>query len=183
MAKKKAKPAKKAAAKKTSASKKSAKKVVKKAAARPAKKAAKKPAKSAAKKAAPKKPAAKKSVSPMKAAPIAAKSVTKKSSVDLSGLFSPLDDRIVVEEIGASNRTPGGLYIPDTMAESDRPREGRVLAVGRGHREKKGRLRPLDVQLGDIVLFEKYVGSTISIADTDFMVLRESNILGIISPR
>ncbi|MES2856704.1 MAG: co-chaperone GroES, partial [Bdellovibrionota bacterium] len=106
-----------------------------------------------------------------------------KSSGDLTGLFSPLDDRIVIEEIGASDRTPGGLFIPDTASDSDRPQQGRVLAVGRGHRDKTGKLRPLDVQLGDTVLFEKYSGAGISIINTEYTVLRESNVLGILSSR
>jgi chaperonin GroES len=122
---------------------------------------------------------------PGKTAQIAAQPTKPKAkpSVDLAGLFSPLDDRIVIEELAKPERTAGGLYIPDTAAESDRPREGRVLAVGRGHREKTGRLRPLDVQTGDTVLFEKYSGSGIFILDTEYTVLRESNVLGIVSSR
>ncbi len=99
---------------------------------------------------------------------------------NLSALFSPLDDRLIVEAVEAATRTAGGLYIPDTVDASDRPQQGKVLAVGRGHRMKKGRIRPLDVQLGDTVLFESFAGSAIKIGSREVMVIRESQLLGIV---
>ena len=104
----------------------------------------------------------------------------KTSNDELSSIFSPLDDRLIVEVAGAATRTAGGLYIPDTVEATDRPQQGKVLAVGRGHRDKKGRLRPLDVQLGDMVLFERFLGSELNIGDRKLFVLRESQVLGIV---
>lgn len=102
-----------------------------------------------------------------------------KGTLDLSGLFTPTDDRIVIERMGLSNRTPGGLFIPDTVADSEKPNRGRVLAVGPGHRDKKGRLRLLDVQQGDVVIFDRYAGSEVKIADQEFVLLRESEVVAI----
>lgn len=104
----------------------------------------------------------------------------KDAAGELASIFSPLDDRVIVEVEGAATRTAGGLYIPDTVEATDRPQQGRVLAVGRGHRDKKGRLRPLDVQLGDMVLFERFLGSELNIGDRKLFVLRESQVLGIV---
>lgn len=102
---------------------------------------------------------------------------TTQKSADLSGVFSPLDDRILIQRAGVSDRTPGGLFIPETVA--DRPNQGKVVAVGRGHRDKKGRIKPLDVQLGDTVMYAPYSGSEISINGLDVIVLREVDVLAI----
>jgi chaperonin GroES len=99
--------------------------------------------------------------------------------IDLKGFFSPTDDRIVIERVGVSNRTAGGLYIPDTVSDSEKPNRGRVLAVGPGHRDKKGRLRPLDVQEGDLVIFDRYAGSEVTIQDQEVVLLRESEVVAI----
>jgi chaperonin GroES len=73
----------------------------------------------------------------------------------------------------------GGLFIPDTAEEPTGPKEGVVLAVGRGHLDKKGRIRPLDVKKGDTVLFETYMGNPLKIGDREVTVLRESQLLGV----
>jgi chaperonin GroES len=91
--------------------------------------------------------------------------------------FSPLDDRILVEVDLFTNRTPGGLYIPDTA--EDKPQGGVVVAVGRGHRDNKGRVRPLDVKIGDKVLFPKYSGTTLEFGGMIVLVLREGDLLGV----
>lgn len=109
--------------------------------------------------------------------PLAANARTK---VSIPKNFLPLDDRVLVLRAGVSDRTPGGLYIPDTVSSSERPSQGEVIAVGKGHRDKKGRTRPLDVQLGDTVMFAQYSGSEVRIDDQDFMLLREADILGVV---
>jgi chaperonin GroES len=161
----------------------------KKTAAKPAKaKAAKKPMKPAAKKRA----VAKKSAKPAAKAKAVAKPVAKVAGVaiakvkvanqgktDVSSVFSPLDDRVIVEEVKTELRTAGGLFIPDTVADPSGPKEGVVLAVGRGHLDRKGRMRPLDVKKGDTVLFETYMGDPLKIGDRDVTVLRESLLLGV----
>ena len=118
---------------------------------------------------------------------VAAKSQAKKlpanskSNVkaNMQDVFSPLDDRVLVERNGVSERTAGGLFIPDMVTE--RPNEGTVLAVGRGGRDKKGRLRPLDVRVGDKVMFTKWAGSECSIGEKELVILHESDIYGIVS--
>jgi chaperonin GroES len=170
---------KKAAVKKPTSKKATAKKVA--------------PKKAAAKKAAAQKPATKKSAA--KKTPIAssakskvkaevASKVTKIGPVaalkNVANLFSPLDDRILVSQAKESNRTAGGLYIPDSVAGEDRPRQGKVVAVGPGHRNKKGRLRPLDVKIGDQVMFNQFSGSELKIADLELVCLREEEIIAVI---
>lgn len=91
--------------------------------------------------------------------------------------FVPLDDRILIERAGTSDRTAGGLYIPDTVSE--RPNKGKVIAVGRGHRDAKGRTRPLDVKVGDTVLFTGYAGSEVEFDGATYMIMRESDLLGV----
>lgn len=108
----------------------------------------------------------------------AAKASNKKSTSDLSSIFTPLDDRIVIQRAGVADRTPGGLYIPETVA--DRPNQGKVLAVGRGHLDKKGRIQPLDVQLGDTVMYAAYAGSEMTLNGLEVLVLRENEVIAIV---
>lgn len=89
----------------------------------------------------------------------------------------PLDDRLLVEKLVASDRTPGGLYIPDMAQE--RPTKGKVIAVGSGHRDAKGRIRPLDVKVGDVVLFTQWSGSEIELDGTTYLIMRETDLLGV----
>ena len=172
----------------TKPAQKASKKPVKKAAAKakPAPKAAKKAAPKAGKNNSAKKSAAKtvgKVAAGLAVAGVAL-SVAKlasKAMTDVTKFFSPLDDRIIIEEVKKELRTPGGLFIPDTVVDDASPKEGKVLAVGRGHRNKKGHIRPLDVKLGDVVLFETYQGSPLKIGDREVMMIRESQLLGIVS--
>lgn len=176
------------------APKKAAKKTAVKAATKPAKKAAKKAAPKAAAKAPAKKMAlkspAKKPLKAMKPAKAAAKSVAPKmetakvSSAKLtmikggkSAFLVPLDDRLLVEKLGTSDRTPGGLYIPDSAQE--RPTKGKVVAVGKGHRDAKGRIRPLDVKVGDVVLFTQWSGNEVEIDGATYLIMRETDLLGV----
>ncbi|MFB3826100.1 MAG: co-chaperone GroES [Bryobacteraceae bacterium] len=90
----------------------------------------------------------------------------------------PLYDRIVVKRIEQEEVMQGGLYIPDTAKE--KPQEGEVVAVGKGKRLEDGKLVPLDVQVGDRILFGKYSGSDIKIDGVEYMIMREDEVLGIL---
>lgn len=90
----------------------------------------------------------------------------------------PLYDRIVVKRVEEQEVMQGGLYIPDTAKE--KPQEGEVVAVGKGKRLEDGKLVPLDVQVGDRILFGKYSGSDIKIDGTEYLIMREDEVLGIL---
>jgi chaperonin GroES len=167
--------AKKAAPKKTAAKKAAPKKVPPKKA--PQKKAAAK--KTVAKKAVVKKAAPTKATA-MKAAPAKPFSAPTTKKVDLSGFVTPLDDRVMVQLTGAEKMTAGGLYIPDTVADVSGNLQGFVVSVGRGHRNKKGHVRPMDLKVGDKVLFSEYAGSKLKVQDQDVLILRESDVLGVV---
>jgi chaperonin GroES len=102
---------------------------------------------------------------------------TSKNSKVLTVSLSPLDDRIVVQIEKGEKLTPGGLYIPET-AQMSGNLKGRVLAIGKGHRTKKGKIHPMDVKIGDQVLFSEYVGTKTQLEGLDVCILRESEILG-----
>ena len=93
--------------------------------------------------------------------------------------FRPLHDRVVVERIDAEEKTSGGIIIPDTAKE--KPMEGRVVAVGAGARDEAGKLVPLDVKVDDRVLFGKWSGTEVKIDGQDLLIMKESDILGIIA--
>jgi chaperonin GroES len=92
--------------------------------------------------------------------------------------FRPLHDRVLVRRIEAEEKTPGGIIIPDTAKE--KPAEGEVLAVGAGARDESGRIVPLDVKVGDRVLLGKWAGTDVIIDGEDRLILKESDILGVI---
>jgi len=143
--------------------------------------AAKKSApKKAAKKAAPAKKAPVKKAAPKASAPKAAKSPLAAKAVERTKALktlSPLDDRIVVALDQAAEKTAGGLYIPGTSKGVSV--RGTVVAVGPGHRNKKGKLRPLDVQVGDRVMFSEYAGTKITVGSGEALILREEEVLGV----
>jgi len=89
----------------------------------------------------------------------------------------PLYDRVVVKRIDAQEEMQGGLYIPDSAKE--KPQEGEVVAVGKGKRMEDGKLVPLDVQVGDRILFGKYSGNDIKLDGEEYLIMREDEILGI----
>ena len=93
--------------------------------------------------------------------------------------FRPLHDRVVIRRIEESNKTKGGIIIPDTAKE--KPQEGEVVAVGRGARDETGKLLPLDVKKGDRVLFGKWSGTEVKINGEDLLIAKESDILGVIA--
>ena len=92
--------------------------------------------------------------------------------------FRPLHDRVVVRRINADEKTKGGIIIPDTAKE--KPQEGEVIAVGPGGRDESGKLIPIDVKPGSRVLFGKWSGTEVKIDGVDLLIMKESDILGII---
>jgi len=89
--------------------------------------------------------------------------------------LKPLADRVVVQPIDRERMSKGGIVIPDTAKE--KPQEGKVIAVGEGRLSDDGKRLPMDVKVGDIVIYAKYGGTEIKIEDEEFMILRESDIL------
>jgi chaperonin GroES len=89
----------------------------------------------------------------------------------------PLHDRVVVKRIEEGETMQGGLYIPDSAKE--KPQQGEVVAVGKGKRGEDGKLWPMDVQTGDRILFGKYSGSDIKLDGTEYLIMREDEILGV----
>ena len=92
--------------------------------------------------------------------------------------FRPLHDRVVVKRLGEEEKTAGGIIIPDTAQE--KPMEGEVIAVGPGERSDDGTLTPLDVKAGDRILFGKWSGTEVKIDGDDLLIMKESDIMGII---
>ena len=92
--------------------------------------------------------------------------------------FRPLHDRILVKRIEAEEKTPGGIIIPDTAKE--KPIEGEVLAVGPGARDETGTVQPLDIRVGDRVLFAKWSGTEVIIEGEDRLIMKESDVFGVI---
>ena len=92
--------------------------------------------------------------------------------------FRPLHDRVLLERIEQNEKTAGGIIIPDTAKE--KPMEGRVVAVGTGLRDEAGKVVPLDVKAGDRVLFSKWAGTEVTIDGKEYMVMKESDIVGIV---
>jgi len=90
----------------------------------------------------------------------------------------PLYDRIVVKRVEQEEQKFGGLFIPDSAKE--KPQEGEVVAVGKGKRLEDGKVIPLDVQVGDRILFGKYSGSDIKLEQDEFLIMREDEVLGIL---
>lgn len=92
----------------------------------------------------------------------------------------PLYDRIVVRRIEEQETTGSGIIIPDSAKE--KPQEGEVIAIGRGKRLEDGKVVPIDVKVGDRILFGKYSGSEIQLENTEYIVMREDDVLGVLNP-
>ncbi|HUK60131.1 MAG TPA: co-chaperone GroES [Stellaceae bacterium] len=92
--------------------------------------------------------------------------------------FKPLQDRVLIRRLDQEEKTSGGIIIPDTAKE--KPMEGEVIAAGPGARDEKGELHPLDVKIGDRVLFGKWSGTEVKIDGEDLVIMKESDILGVI---
>ena len=91
----------------------------------------------------------------------------------------PLHDRILVKRIDEEEKTKGGIIIPDTAKE--KPQEGKVIAVGAGKVLEDGKVRPMDVKAGDRILFSKYAGTDVKLEGEDHIIIREDDVLGILS--
>ena len=93
--------------------------------------------------------------------------------------FRPLHDRVVVKRIDADEKTKGGIIIPDTAKE--KPSQGKVVAVGQGGRDEAGKLIPIDLKVGDVVLFGKWSGSEVKLDGEDLLIMKESDIMGVLN--
>jgi len=92
--------------------------------------------------------------------------------------FRPLHDRVVVRRLEENDKTAGGIIIPDTAKE--KPQEGEIIGVGPGARDEAGKLVPLDVKVGDRVLFGKWSGTEVKIDGEDLLIMKESDVMGVI---
>src|SRR5437868_8500887 len=92
--------------------------------------------------------------------------------------FRPLHDRVVVTRIDAEEKTAGGIIIPDTAKE--KPSEGEVISVGPGGRDEAGKIIPIDLKVGDRVLFGKWSGTEVKIEGVEYLIMKESDIMGVI---
>ena len=92
--------------------------------------------------------------------------------------FRPLHDRIVVKRVTADEKTAGGIIIPDTAQE--KPSQGEVIAVGPGGRDEAGKLIPIDIKVGDRVLFGKWSGTEVKVDGEELIIMKESDILGVV---
>ena len=92
--------------------------------------------------------------------------------------FRPLHDRVVIRRLEGEEKTKGGIIIPDTVKE--KPQEGEVIAVGPGARDENGKLVPLELKSGDLVLFGKWSGSEVKIDGQDLMIMKESDVMGVL---
>ena len=91
----------------------------------------------------------------------------------------PLHDRVVVKRIDAESKTASGIVIPDNASE--KPDQGEVIAVGTGKKTDEGKLIPMDVKVGDRILFGKYSGTTVKIENIEYLVMREDDIMGVVA--
>src|SRR5262249_24357675 len=92
--------------------------------------------------------------------------------------FRPLHDRVVIKRIDAEEKTAGGIIIPDTAKE--KPSQGEVIAVGPGGRDEAGKLIPIDIKVGDRVLFGKWSGTEVKIDGEELLIMKESDVMGVI---
>jgi len=91
--------------------------------------------------------------------------------------FRPLHDRVLIKVLDSEEKTAGGIIIPDTAKE--KPQEGEVVAVGPGAKSEDGKISPMDVKVGDVVLFGKWSGTEIKIEEKEYSIMKESDIMGI----
>ena len=92
--------------------------------------------------------------------------------------FRPLHDRVVVRRVEEDTKTKGGIIIPDTAQE--KPMQGEVIAVGPGGRDESGKLIPIDVKVGETILFGKWSGNEVKIEGVEYLIMKESDIMGVI---
>src|SRR5262249_53001759 len=102
-----------------------------------------------------------------------------KGNVMAKSKFRPLHDRVVVKRIDAEEKTKGGIIIPDTAKE--KPSQGEIVAVGPGGRDEAGKLIPIDLKVGDRVLFGKWSGTEVKIDNEELLIMKESDIMGVLA--
>jgi len=90
----------------------------------------------------------------------------------------PLQDRIIVKRVEEETKTAGGLFIPETAKE--KPQRGKIVAAGNGKKTEDGKVMPLDVKIGDVVLFGKYAGTEVKVDGEDYLMMREDDILAVV---
>ncbi len=95
--------------------------------------------------------------------------------------FRPLHDRVLVQRLDEEEKTAGGIIIPDTAKE--KPSQGKVIAVGPGARDENGERQPMDVQVGDRVLFGKWSGTEVKVDGEEYLIMKESDIMGVIDEK
>jgi len=95
--------------------------------------------------------------------------------------FRPLHDRVLVESLESEEKTAGGIIIPDTAKE--KPQEGKVIAVGPGAKSEDGKITPMDVKVGDQILFGKWSGTEVKIDGKEYSIMKESDIMGVITKK
>lgn len=95
--------------------------------------------------------------------------------------FRPLHDRVLVQPLDGEEKTAGGIIIPDTAKE--KPSEGKVIAVGPGSKTEDGKILPMEVKVGDLVLFGKWSGTEVKIDGVEYSIMKESDIMGIMSKK
>jgi chaperonin GroES len=95
--------------------------------------------------------------------------------------FKPLHDRVLVQPLDGEEKTAGGIIIPDTAKE--KPSEGKVIAVGPGAKTEDGKILPMEVKVGDLVLFGKWSGTEVKIDGVEYSIMKESDIMGIMSKK
>jgi chaperonin GroES len=92
--------------------------------------------------------------------------------------FRPLGDRVLVRRVKEEEKTKGGIIIPDTAKE--KPQEGEIVSVGPGARDEQGKIQPLDVKIGDRILFGKWSGTEVQIGGEELLIMKESDVLGVL---
>jgi chaperonin GroES len=107
------------------------------------------------------------------------KSEPQKGSVMAKSKFRPLHDRVVVKRIDAEEKTKGGIIIPDSARE--KPSQGEITAVGPGGRDESGKLIPIDIKVGDRVLFGKWSGTEVKLDGDELLIMKESDIMGVLT--
>ena len=95
--------------------------------------------------------------------------------------FRPLHDRVLVESLESEEKTAGGIIIPDTAKE--KPQEGKVVAVGPGAKSEDGKITPMDVKVGDQILFGKWSGTEVKIDGKEYSIMKETDIMGVIAKK
>ena len=95
--------------------------------------------------------------------------------------FRPLHDRVLVESLESEEKTAGGIIIPDTAKE--KPQEGKVIAVGPGAKSEDGKITPMDVKVGDHILFGKWSGTEVKVDGKEYSIMKESDIMGVIAKK